>query len=100
MVNENGIKYKISEISPLWKVAGLTVMISSAISGTAMSVLSDRITAQSKMLSGISIEVSKGERYTEKDAERDFTVANRRMSRIENRDDRCERRMNEHIQNH
>ena len=88
------------KIIPLWKVAGLAATISIGVSGIAMSILSDRITAQSKMLGAISIEMNKGERYTEKDAERDFKVANARMSRIEVRDDRCERRMNEHIKSH
>ena len=101
MANGNGNNgYKKYEVPPLWKVVGLSATVSLGVSGTAMSILSDRITSQSKMLGAISIEVNKGERYTEKDAERDFRVAYARMSRNEARDERCERRMNEHMKNH
>ena len=88
------------KIAPLWKVAGLAATVSIGISGITLSILSDRITEQNIAINALHKEMTKGERYTEKDAERDFGVANARMSRIEARDERCERRMNQHIISH
>jgi hypothetical protein len=53
-----------------WKTIGIAITASIGISGISMSIMSDRISSQTKMLGGLSdlIEAKTRNSYTEDDA--------------------------------
>ena len=85
---------------PPWKVIGLAITASIGISGVSMTVISDRLSEHADEIAELHAQMSKGERYTEADARRDFGYTNARMSRIEASDAECAKRINEHLKKH